>query len=159
MSLEDSIGKDDEHTAYRSLLGGMLAQERDTKIEDASELKLVSGSPLTEKQTEDLLFGMKVMKYCKSNAIVLVNDKQVLELDSWANVARRCVATSNREARNFGFSLEGHITCFGRVFSFLGQRKLAHEAGITSIDIRYYPDQESIELAEKYGISMVHTKE
>lgn len=55
--LEDSIGKDDEHTAYRSLLGGMLAQERDTKIEDASELKLVSVAPLTENKQKTYSSG------------------------------------------------------------------------------------------------------
>lgn len=157
--LKDSIGKDDEHTAYRSLLGGMLAQERDTKIEDASELKLVSGSSLTEKQTEDLLFGMKVVKYCKSNAIVLVKDKQVLGAGYGQTSRVDALRQAIEKARNFGFSLEGASLASDAFFPFSDNVELAHKAGITSIiqpggSIR---DQESVELAEKYGISMVHT--
>ena len=52
--------------------GGILVQEEDTKLLD--ELKVVTEKTPTEDEMKDLLFGMKVVKYVKSNAIVTVKD-------------------------------------------------------------------------------------
>lgn len=62
---------------YRSALGGVLAQER-IKLQRHRALKVVSGSQPTEQQVRDMQFGMKAVKYCKSNAIVLVKEEQIL---------------------------------------------------------------------------------
>ena len=52
--------------------GGILVQEEDTKLLD--ELKVVTEKAPTEAEMKDLVFGMKVVKYVKSNAIVTVKD-------------------------------------------------------------------------------------
>ncbi|MBP3914739.1 bifunctional phosphoribosylaminoimidazolecarboxamide formyltransferase/IMP cyclohydrolase, partial [Clostridium sp.] len=52
--------------------GGILVQEEDTKLLD--ELKVVTEKAPTEAEMRDLVFGMKVVKYVKSNAIVTVKD-------------------------------------------------------------------------------------
>jgi phosphoribosylaminoimidazolecarboxamide formyltransferase/IMP cyclohydrolase len=55
-----------------SVDGGLLVQSEDTKFYD--ELKVVTKVQPTKKQMEDMLFGMRVVKFVKSNAIVVAND-------------------------------------------------------------------------------------
>jgi len=52
--------------------GGLLVQGTDDKLID--EIKIVTKKAPTEKELTDLLFGMKIVKYVKSNAIVVVKD-------------------------------------------------------------------------------------
>ncbi|MDO5036041.1 MAG: bifunctional phosphoribosylaminoimidazolecarboxamide formyltransferase/IMP cyclohydrolase [Porphyromonas sp.] len=157
--IQDRTGHDEERVSYRSVVGGMLVQDRDTKIEEPAELKLVSGKPLTEEQTDDLLFGMKAVKYCKSNAIVLVKGGQMVGAGYGQTSRVDALKQAIEKAKTLGFSLEGAALASDAFFPFSDCVELAHQAGITSIiqpggSIR---DDESTELAESYGISMVHT--
>lgn len=52
--------------------GGILVQSADDKL--VNETKVVTEKVPTEQEMHDLLFGMKVCKYVKSNAIVVVKD-------------------------------------------------------------------------------------
>ena len=63
-----------------SVDGGILVQEEDIKLLD--ELKVVTEKVPTEAEIRDLVFGMKVVKYVKSNAIVTVKDGVVAK-DWW----------------------------------------------------------------------------
>ena len=52
--------------------GGMLVQEEDSKL--IEEIKVVTEVKPTDEEMKDLLFGMKVVKYVKSNAIVVAHN-------------------------------------------------------------------------------------
>ena len=52
--------------------GAILVQEEDRKLID--EIKVVTEKAPTEEEMKDLLFGMKVVKYVKSNAIVTAHN-------------------------------------------------------------------------------------
>ena len=54
------------------MLGGVLAQDKDTHTETREDLKQVTTLALTEQEVEDLLFANKIVKHCKSNAIYLL---------------------------------------------------------------------------------------
>lgn len=60
---------------YRSMLGGILVQDADTKVITREDLTCVTDIQPTEEQIEDLLFAWKVVKHAKSNAIVFAKDK------------------------------------------------------------------------------------
>ncbi len=62
------------HYESRSVEGGMLVQTSDTASENPSEFKVVSKRQPTDDEFEQLLFGWKVAKSVKSNAILLVKD-------------------------------------------------------------------------------------
>ena len=62
---------------YRSLLNGVLMQERDLKVELPEELKQVTEKAVSPEEVADLLFANKIVKHSKSNAIVLAKDKQL----------------------------------------------------------------------------------
>ncbi|MCL2497397.1 MAG: bifunctional phosphoribosylaminoimidazolecarboxamide formyltransferase/IMP cyclohydrolase, partial [Symbiobacteriaceae bacterium] len=59
----------------RSIIGGLLLQERDTYPDDPATWSLQSQRAPSPKQLEDLLFAWKVVKHMRSNAIVVVKDK------------------------------------------------------------------------------------
>lgn len=52
--------------------GGILVQKSDNKL--LEDTKVVTEKSPTEQEMKDLIFGMKVVKYVKSNAIVVVKD-------------------------------------------------------------------------------------
>ena len=58
----------------RSLAGGLLVQSRDNGVIAATDLKVVSKRPPSERELADLLFAFKVAKHVKSNAIVYAKD-------------------------------------------------------------------------------------
>lgn len=56
---------------YRSVLNGLLVQDRDLKRESAEDLKLVTSRTANDQEVEDLLFANRLVKQSKSNTIVL----------------------------------------------------------------------------------------
>ena len=66
--------------SYKSTLFGNLHQTNDLTIINKNFLKLVSQKKATSKLIEDLVFALKVVKHLKSNAIVLVKNKQTIGL-------------------------------------------------------------------------------
>jgi phosphoribosylaminoimidazolecarboxamide formyltransferase/IMP cyclohydrolase len=58
--------------ALVSVDGGLLVQSEDTNF--YNELKVVTKLQPTQKQMEDMLFAMRVVKFVKSNAIVVAHD-------------------------------------------------------------------------------------
>jgi len=63
---------------FRSLLNGVLVQERDLDVETPADLKQVTEKAPTATEVEDMLFANKIVKNSKSNAIVLAKNKQLL---------------------------------------------------------------------------------
>lgn len=59
---------------YKFVNGGLLAQNQDIKIIEQSDLKIVTQKQPTEKEMADMLFAWKIIKYVKSNAILIAKD-------------------------------------------------------------------------------------
>jgi phosphoribosylaminoimidazolecarboxamide formyltransferase/IMP cyclohydrolase len=57
---------------YISVDGGMLVQSNDDKFAD--EIKVVTKLKPSDAELKDLLFAMRVVKFVKSNAIVVAKD-------------------------------------------------------------------------------------
>ena len=64
---------------FRSVLNGALVQERDLKHETPEDLRLVTTTPVDNSRVEDLLFANKLVKHCKSNAIVLAKTNSYVQ--------------------------------------------------------------------------------
>ena len=157
--LKDKVGYDGSKFAFRTVLGGLLAQERDTKIEGLSDLKASNHHLATDEQLSDLLFAMKVVKYCKSNAIVLAKGKQVIGAGYGQTSRVDALKQAITKARELGFDIAGSVLASDAFFPFKDCVEIAAEAGVVAIiqpggSIR---DQESIELADQKGIPMYFT--
>lgn len=144
---------------FRSILNGALVQERDTKAETADDLRQVTDKAIDPALTDDLLFANKLVKHCKSNAIVLAKNRQLCA----AGVGQTSRVDSLRQAidkaRSFEFDLNGAVMASDAFFPFADCVEIAHKAGVNAViqpggSIR---DNESIDYCNANGIAMVMT--
>ena len=61
---------------FRSLLNGVLMQEKDLSIQGKADLEPMTDKQPTASEVEDLLFANKIVKNSKSNAITLVKNNR-----------------------------------------------------------------------------------
>ena len=61
----------------KTLLNGVIEQDKDLAIETAKDLKVVTKIAPTESQIKALLFANKICKHTKSNTIIFSNDNQL----------------------------------------------------------------------------------
>lgn len=135
--------------------GKVLIQDADKNAEETFEV--VTKLEPTEEQKKDMMFGMKVVQYVKSNAIVLVKDSVTLAIGGgqtsriWAlNTAR-----NNNPDRDFTDA----VLCSDAFFPFSDCVELAHEMGVSAIvqpggSLR---DKESIEKCDELEMAMIFT--
>ena len=131
--------------------GGILVQGEDNKL--ANEYKVVTEKEPTEMELRDMIFGMKVVKYVKSNAIVVVKDGVATGIGG--GQVNRIWAT--KEALERG--KDGAVLASDAFFPF---RDCVDEAAKNGIKAIIQPggsirDEESIEACNEHGISMVFT--
>ena len=132
-----------------SVDGAMLVQEEDKKLID--EIKYVTEKKPTDKEMKDLLFAMKVVKYVKSNAIVVANDGIALGIGG--GQVNRIWPTQDALKRGKGAT----VLASDAYFPFGDVAETAAKAGIKAIiqpggSIR---DQESIDMCNKHGVAMI----
>jgi phosphoribosylaminoimidazolecarboxamide formyltransferase / IMP cyclohydrolase len=146
-------------TLVKSALNGYLSQERDTRTETLEDIKPVSNKPLEPGQIADLLFANIIVKHTKSNAIVLVKDKQLLASGTGQTSRVDALRQAIAKAQSFGFDLQGAAMASDAFFPFADSIEIAHQAGINAViqpggSIR---DQESIDYCNQHGIAMAFT--
>ena len=144
---------------FRSLLNGVLAQDRDDNIQTANDWKIVSLKSPDEQETEDLLFANKVVKHTKSNAIVLVKNKQLCAGGTGQTSRVDALKQAIEKAESFGFDLDGSVMASDAFFPFQDCVEIAGNAGITAViqpggSIR---DNLSIEYCNTHNMAMVMT--
>jgi phosphoribosylaminoimidazolecarboxamide formyltransferase/IMP cyclohydrolase len=110
----------------------------------------------TAEEWEQLLFGWKVVKHVKSNAIVLAKNSQTIGVG--AGQMNR-VGSAKIAIEQAGEEASGAVLASDAFFPMKDTVETAAAAGITAIiqpggSIR---DEESIAEANKHGIAMVFT--
>ena len=135
------------------LEGKALVQELNTKLID--EMKVVTKKQPTEAELSDMEFGLKVVKYVKSNAIVLVKDGCTLAVGG--GQTSRIWALENAIHNNPDKDFHGAVLASDAFFPFNDCAQVADEAGIKAIvqpggSVR---DQESIDYCDEHDMTMV----
>ncbi len=143
----------------RTLLNGVLVQDKDLKTETAEDMKVVTEKAPTEQEIEDLIFANKIVKHTKSNAIVLAKNKQLCASGVGQTSRVDALEQAIDKAGSFGFDLKGAVMASDAFFPFSDSVQIAAEAGITAViqpggSIK---DQDSIDACNKNGQSMVTT--
>ncbi len=144
---------------FRSLLNGVLVQDKDLSIQAASDLNLVTNRPLQGTEAEDLLFANKLVKHTKSNAIILVKNKQLCAGGTGQTSRVDALKQAIEKADAFGFKLDGAVMASDAFFPFPDCVEIAGNAGITAVvqpggSIK---DNLSVEYCNEHNISMVMT--
>lgn len=144
---------------FRSLLNGVIVQDRDVVVETEKDLKVVTDREPSAIDIGDLLFANKVVKNSKSNAIVLVKDKQLLASGVGQTSRVDALKQAIEKAKSFNFDLKGAVMASDAFFPFADCVEIAHNEGIESViqpggSIK---DQESFDYCNANGMSMVLT--
>lgn len=135
--------------------GGMLVQNADDQF--STDIKTVTATEPTEEQRKALLFSQRVVKYVKSNAIVVTNGKQALGVGG--GQVNRIWATQQaieRAKEKFSGDL---VLASDAFFPFRDVVDTCAKEGIKAIiqpggSVR---DEESIAAANEHGIPMLFT--
>ena len=135
--------------------GGLLVQDCDNQFSE--EIKVVTEKQPTEEQRKALLFAQRVVKYVKSNAIVVSNGTQALGIGG-GQVNRIWATQQAVERAKEKFSGE-LVLASDAFFPFRDVVDFCAEKDIKAIiqpggSIK---DEESIEAANQHGIPMLLT--
>ena len=147
-------------TMFRSVLNGILVQDRDNVVPTAADMaKSVTSTPITEQQAKDLAFATILVKHTKSNAIVLAKNGQLYASGTGQTSRVDALRQAIAKAKSFKFDLNGAVMASDAFFPFADCVEIAHEAGITAVA---HPggsihDQDSIDYCEKNGMGMAIT--
>ncbi len=143
----------------RSALDGYLVQEKDTFIDTKNNLKVVTKREPSPSELEDLLYGIRVVKHFKSNAIAIVKNKQLIGSGVGQTSRVDALRQAIEKAKRFGFDLKGAILASDAFFPFADSVELAYKNGIEAViqpggSIR---DQDSIDFCNAHNMTMVFT--
>lgn len=144
---------------FRTLLNGVLEQDKDNAIETGPDFSVATEKAPTTEEIKALEFALKICKHLKSNNVVLAKDGQLLACGVGQTSRVDALKQAIEKANTFGFDLKGAAMASEAFFPFPDCVEIAHEAGITAVvqpggSIR---DQDSIDYCNKNGVAMVMT--
>jgi phosphoribosylaminoimidazolecarboxamide formyltransferase/IMP cyclohydrolase len=148
-----------EGKIYRSIPGGILAQDSDSISLNEEELKIVTDKNPTKEELEDLKFAWKVAKHTKSNAIVYVKNKATLGVGAGQMSRIDSAKIAVMKAKEHGLDLNGSVAASDAFFPFADGLLEIIKCGAVSViqpggSVR---DQEVIDAANQNKISMIFT--
>jgi phosphoribosylaminoimidazolecarboxamide formyltransferase / IMP cyclohydrolase len=144
---------------YRSVVGGLLVQGRDTALAQPDTFKVVSRLQPTPTQYADLWFAWRVCKYVKSNAIVFAREGMTIGVGAGQMSRVYSTRVAALKAKDEGLVVEGSSMASDAFFPFRDGIDVAAEYGIKAI---VQPggskrDDEVIAAADEHGMCMVFT--
>jgi len=145
--------------SFRTLLNGIIEQDRDLKTETEKDLIPATKLTPTKEQIRDLLFANKLVKHTKSNTIILAKNNQLLASGTGQTSRVDALKQAIAKAQSFGFDLNGAVMSSDAFFPFADCVEIAGKAGIKAVvqpggSIK---DKESIAYCNDHNIAMVMT--
>ena len=136
-----------------------LVQERDIKTTSADDLKVVTERAPTDDEMAAMLFGWRVVKHVKSNAIVYCGSGATLGIGAGQMSRVDSSKIAVWKAGEAKLSLDGSVVCSDAFFPFADGLIAAAEAGATAAiqpggSVR---DEEVIAAANERSMAMVFT--
>lgn len=144
---------------FKTLLNGVIEQDKDSKMEVAEEMTPVTNRKPTAEELKDLVFANKIVKHTKSNTIVFAKNGQLLASGVGQTSRVDALKQALLKAETFGFDIKGSVMASDAFFPFPDCVEIAGDAGVTVVlqpggSIK---DQDSIDMANQKGIAMVTT--
>jgi phosphoribosylaminoimidazolecarboxamide formyltransferase/IMP cyclohydrolase len=146
-------------TQFKSILNGIIEQERDLKTDALTDLEVVTTRQTSNEENDALLFASKICKHTKSNTIILANNGQLIASGVGQTSRVDSLMQAIKKAETFGFSLNGAVMASDAFFPFPDCVEIANGVGIKAViqpggSIR---DKDSIEYCDKNKMAMVFT--
>jgi len=158
MTAKGGIGAD-ALQEIRSVVGGVLVQDRDRTLGDVREFKVVTKREPTPDEWAAMMFGWKVGKHVKSNSIVYCRGEQTLGVGAGQMARVDSSRIAVWKAGEAGLDLRGSVVASEALFPFPDGLLAAAEAGATAA---IQPggamrDADVIAAADARGMAMVFT--
>ena len=138
----------------RSILGGILIQDRDNDPVDIEKWKVCTERQPTTQEIVDMTFAWKVCRHVRSNAITIAHHGRTLGIGAGQmnRVGSANIALNSADVNGAALASDGF-------FPFGDTVRLAHEYGIKAViqpggSIK---DQESIDACNELGMTMILT--
>ena len=153
---KDQLPKKNQNST-KSIMGGLLVQDTDDSQEKTENWISVTNKNANDQANLDLNFAWKICKHVKSNAIVIAKDQKTIGIGAGqmnrVGAAKIALKAAGRLCSDAVLASDGF-------FPFADTVELANEYGIKAIiqpggSLR---DQESIDMCNLKGISMVFTQ-
>jgi len=143
----------------KSVAGGFLVQTPDNILFDEKDIRIVTNRKPTDTEMQALLFGWKVAKHVKSNAIVYCSKDRTLAIGAGQMSRVDSARIAAEKAKLMGIDLKGSVVASDAFFPFADGLLKAVEAGATAViqpggSVR---DEEVINAANQHNIAMVFT--
>jgi len=138
----------------KKVVGGLLVQDYDNMLYDESDFKVVTAKQPTAEEIKAMIFGYKVVKHTKSNAIVVNNASCTLGVGMGQT---NRIQAAELALSHAGDKAKGAVLASDAFFPFPDCVEAAAKYGISAI---IQPggsvnDKLSIEACDKLGIAMV----
>jgi len=117
----------------KTLLGGIIVQDADLKMETAEHLTTVTTKQPTAGEIEQLLFANKIVKHLKSNVIVLAKDNQLIGMGCGQTSRVDACKQAIDKAKRMGFSVEGCVMASDAFFPFPDCVEIARQEGVQAV--------------------------
>ena len=145
-----------EAYAMKKVAGGLLVQSRDTGSVTKAQCKVVTKRAPTDAEWVDLLFGWRVVKHVKSNAILIAKDGCTVGVGPGQT---NRVGSVGIAAGAAGERAKGAALASDAFFPFRDGVDAAAKSGIKAIiqPGGSVKDEEAIAAADEHGIAMVFT--
>jgi phosphoribosylaminoimidazolecarboxamide formyltransferase/IMP cyclohydrolase len=144
---------------YRSILGGMLRQERDRVTEIGDDWKVVTRRAPTADEWQALRFAWRICAHVKSNTVIFTNEMNTLAIGAGQMSRVDAVKVAVMKAAGANVSLAGSVAASDAYFPFRDGVDAVAAAGARAIvqpggSVR---DAEAIAAADEHGVAMVFT--
>jgi len=144
---------------FKSLLNGVIEQDRDLKTDQKEDLTTVTKRSPDSREVDALLFASKICKHTKSNTIVLATADQLISSGVGQTSRVDALKQAVTKAKSFGFSLHEAVMASDAFFPFPDCVEIADQEGVKAViqpggSIR---DQDSIDYCDQHEMAMVFT--
>jgi phosphoribosylaminoimidazolecarboxamide formyltransferase/IMP cyclohydrolase len=148
-----------ERFELKTIEGGLLVQDVDSGHVDVATAKVVTKRQPTSDELRDLSFAWTVVKYVKSNAIVLARDGGTIGIGAGQPSRVMSTQIAVRKAAEAKLAVAGAVLASDAFFPFRDGIDSAAEHGVRAVvqpggSMR---DEEVVRAADEHGIAMVFT--
>ena len=145
-----------ERMDIKTVPGGFVYQERDNGAKTFEEFELKSSRKPTESEIKDIRLGWKLIKFVKSNGIIIVKDGMLIGVGAGQMSRVDSVDISIRKSQ---FPVEGGVLLSDAFFPFSDSVEIAaqHKIPVLVEPGGSVRDDEVIAKAEELGLTLLFT--
>jgi phosphoribosylaminoimidazolecarboxamide formyltransferase/IMP cyclohydrolase len=141
---------------FKTIPGGFIFQERDNQSRAYKDFELKTSRTPTDNEIKDIELGWKLIKFVKSNGIILVKDRMLIGVGAGQMSRVDAVEIAIRKSQ---FPTTGAVLLSDAFFPFADSVEIAaqHKISVMVEPGGSVRDEEVIQKAEECGISLLFT--